>query len=263
MTHATMQDATLIAELNDLLQLDHDAIASYSLAIKELSDPTLKETLTQYRGDHERHVTELTALITRLGGMPVQMSHQPTGLFKLITQGMGAAGGDREVLLAFRTNERQARDKYARAAALSTLPADALDIARRGAADEGRHYDWADNALRAMGVTDGTKLGRAARAFETMHARNADTIEAAEKKAMAGAEYVRKGITEQARERPMMVALAAVGVGILAATMLGGGSGGRSSRSSSSRGRRRSGTASGYLAKQSVKPSYLDNLYMR
>ena len=62
MTNPTLQDATVVAELNDLLQLDHDAVGAYTLAIDELDDPTLKATLTGYRGDHERHITELTAV---------------------------------------------------------------------------------------------------------------------------------------------------------------------------------------------------------
>jgi uncharacterized protein (TIGR02284 family) len=228
MTNSTLQDATLVAELNDLLQLDHDAISAYSLAIKELHDPALKNTLNDYRGDHERHVTELTELITRYGGVPIQLSHLPTGVFKLAMQAMGAMGTDREVLLAFRTNERQARDKYARAAAMTTLPPDALEIVRRGAADEARHYDWAVQSLEALGVTEESKIGRVAKAVETVHARHADTVEAVEKKGMVGAEFARRGITEQARRRPMVAALAAVGVGVVAAALLGGRSSGRS-----------------------------------
>jgi hypothetical protein len=224
MTNPTLQDATIVAELNDLLQLDHDAVAAYDLAISQLVDPSLKATLTGYLGDHQRHITELTAVIARLGGVPVQLSHQPTGAFKLAVQALGAVGGDRETLLAFRTNERQARDKYARAAALTTLPADALDVARRGAADEARHYDWAVRSLHALGVTEDSKIGRVAGVMEKVHARNADAIEAVEKKAMVGAEYARSGITARARRRPMVAALAAVGVGVLAASLLGGSS---------------------------------------
>jgi rubrerythrin len=223
MTQSIMADSALIAELNDLLQLDHDALAAYSLAIAELDSQDYKTTVTEFRRDHERHVEELTALIKQRGGIPVQISHQPTGIFKLAMQGLGAVGGDREVLIAWRTNERQARDKYARAAAKPGLPQDVHAAFARGAADEARHYEWADRTLRALGVTEDSRMGRALGAVETMHARTADAIEAVEKKGMAGVEAARRGISKgarSARNRPLVAAVAAVGVGLLVTTLL-------------------------------------------
>ena len=88
----TQTDAALVAELNDLLQLDHDAVQAYSLAIKGIRNPEHRETLTRFRGDHERHVRELTELIREHDGIPVQLSHIPTGPMKLAVQAIGNAG---------------------------------------------------------------------------------------------------------------------------------------------------------------------------
>src|ERR687885_85731 len=69
-------ETQLVAELNDLLKLDHDAVQAYTLAIRSLD----------------------------------------SGSFKLAVQGVAALGSDRSVLAAFKANERQVRDKYRRAA---------------------------------------------------------------------------------------------------------------------------------------------------
>jgi hypothetical protein len=44
--------AALVAELNDLIQLDHDAIAGYTLAIESVESVTYRETLEGFRRDH-------------------------------------------------------------------------------------------------------------------------------------------------------------------------------------------------------------------
>ena len=58
----------LIAELNDLLALDHDAIEAYSLAIGRVSRAEYREALAGFRGDHQRHVEQLTELIRARDG---------------------------------------------------------------------------------------------------------------------------------------------------------------------------------------------------
>ena len=118
-TDAQTASPALVAELNDLLQLDHDAVQSYGLAIRELEHPAYRETVRRYMADHQRHVEELTGLITTHGGLPIDIPH-PTGVAKLAKQAVGGLGDDRRVLLAFRANERQARDKYVRAMEKST-----------------------------------------------------------------------------------------------------------------------------------------------
>jgi hypothetical protein len=245
MTAATGQpdhtlDPSHVATLNDLLQLDHDALQSYELAIHELESTAYRETVRRFRTDHERHVTELTELIRRHGGAPVNIPH-PTGVLKLATQGAGAVGGgDTHVLMAFRANERQSRDKYARAAALGEWPADVASVVRVGAADESRHYDWVDTTLQSLGVTDDSALGTAHRAFETVNAGTADALEAVGKGGMRAVEAARRavgrasGVTRVIGERPLAAAAIALGAGVLAAAVLRGTS--RAGRGGGSRG---------------------------
>ncbi|MFS8641214.1 MAG: FAD-dependent oxidoreductase [Symbiobacteriaceae bacterium] len=128
-------EASLVAELNDLLQLDHDAVQAYGIAIEAVEDERLRETLIAFRGDHERHIDELTELIRAHGGIPIETAHIPTGMFKAAVQRAGAARGDRALMLAFKANERQVRDKYRRHAD-APHPPEVRAVLARAAADE-------------------------------------------------------------------------------------------------------------------------------
>jgi len=177
MTMTPRDGYALIATLNDLLQLEHDALPNYALAIAGLRDRQLREELRVFRDDHRRHARELAGLVRARGGVPLHLPHLPTGLLKLGVQVAGLAGGDRAVLLAFRANEWQSQAKYRRLAD-GDLPPDVADVLRRAADDEARHYAWAADALAALGLGSGNPLGLANAAFARVHGMAAEAIEA-------------------------------------------------------------------------------------
>ena len=214
------QESRLVAQLNDLLQLDHDAVQAYSLAITLLESEAYKETLRRFRGDHERHIGDLTELIRAHGGLPIQLPHIPSGVFKLAVQAAAAAGGDAEVLLAFRANERQVRDKYRRAAQRALL-ADVAGVVRRNASDEETHFTWAVDTLTAMGYPmDGT-AGKVAKSVEVGHQKMADALESGELRVMEVAERTRRTVRGEIREHPMRAAAIAAGIGVVLAAIVG------------------------------------------
>lgn len=185
-------DAELVAELNDLLQLDHDAVGAYTLAAQALPVDAYRDTLLRFREDHERHVAELTELVSRYGGAPAPLPHVPTGAFKLAVQALGTLGEHRAVLLAFKTNEGQARDKYRRHAGRAHPP-EVREVIRRAADDEDRHYRWAEEMLERLGAGPETLTGLAQQAAEQVHGRAADLVESVERRAMQAAERLRRG----------------------------------------------------------------------
>jgi ElaB/YqjD/DUF883 family membrane-anchored ribosome-binding protein/rubrerythrin len=163
-THAPALQEVLDG-LNDLLQLDHDAIAAYDVAIAKLDDRDHADQIAGYRRDHERHVRELNELIARLGGTPSNHPHV-TGPFKTALQGLGGLAGDKGLLIAFRTNELAVRTKYDSYASKAMLwPPDVKRVIDGAALDEERHYAWVADVLQRMGVGDG-ELGEAARAAD-------------------------------------------------------------------------------------------------
>ncbi len=185
-------DAELVAELNDLLQLDQDAVGAYTLAIQALPTDEYRDTLVRFREDHERHVAELTELVRRHGGAPAPLPHVPTGAFKLAVQALGSLGEHRAVLLAFKTNEGQVRDKYRRHAGRAHPP-EVREVVRRAADDEEKHYRWAAEMLERLGAGPDTLTGLAQQAAEAVHGRAADVVESVERRAMQAAERLRRG----------------------------------------------------------------------
>ena len=149
--------------LNDLLQLDHDAIAAYDVAIAKLEDRDHADQIAGYRRDHERHVRELNELVARLGGTPANHPHV-TGPFKTALQSLGGLAGDKGLLMAFRTNELAVRTKYDHYASRAMLwPPDVKRVIDGAALDEERHYAWVADVLQRMGVGTGD-LDEASRA---------------------------------------------------------------------------------------------------
>ncbi|HVE79775.1 MAG TPA: ferritin-like domain-containing protein [Gemmatimonadaceae bacterium] len=219
MAEDTLKESKLVAQLNDLLQLDYDSIAAYEVAIKALQSPSYQGTVRRFRADHERHITELTQLIRERGGIPIELPHLPTGLFKLAVQQAGALGGDKAVLLAFKANERQARDKYRRAAEASEDLV-AADILARAAEDEAKHYAWALETLEDPGAGADTITGQVERVVEITHARMGDAVEAVERGAMTAAVATRRAV--KGKERPLLTAAVVAGIGFVAAQVFRG-----------------------------------------
>ena len=174
---ASRDDIALIATLNDLLQLEHDALPAYGLAIAGLGSSPYAEALRAFREDHLRHVRELTDLIRQHGGLPLPVPHLPTGLLKLMVQTAGLPGGERAVLLAFRANEWQSQMKYARVAGAALEP-EVTAVLQRAASDEAKHYQWAVETLDELGLGNGTLIGMANGAFARVHGMMAEGIEA-------------------------------------------------------------------------------------
>jgi uncharacterized protein (TIGR02284 family) len=206
--------AMLVGELNDLLQLDYDAVAAYAVALKELDDPGYQDAVRQFKADHERHIEELTELVRKYGGVPMPMPHL-SGVFKLAVQGAVAAAKDAAVITAFKSNEVQSRDKYRRAISRQH-PSDVQDVLIRAARDEQRHFEWAMRTLGELGVT----TGGIADALEQMHVRSADAMEAVERGAMQAAEYTRRSL-RNAGPLPLIAAgLMMVGVAAVATALV-------------------------------------------
>src|SRR5215210_6394647 len=93
-TASTARDnAALLADLTDLLQLELDALPSYAVAISGLRRQDQREMLQRFRADHEQHVRDLSVGIRRYGGIPLPLPHLPPGLLKLGVQLSGLPGG--------------------------------------------------------------------------------------------------------------------------------------------------------------------------
>jgi rubrerythrin len=145
--HAPPATAEILEGLNDLLQLDHDAIGAYQIAMEKLHDRDQADQIAGFRRDHERHIRELNELIAELGGTPKNHPHA-TGPFKLALQSLGGLAGDKGVLMAFRTNELAVRSKYdSYASRANHWPTHIKRVIDACALDEERHFRWVSDLL--------------------------------------------------------------------------------------------------------------------
>jgi uncharacterized protein (TIGR02284 family) len=148
------KEANAIEMLKNLIELDHDAVDAYKAAVDKLSDTTSQETLSTFQRDHERHITELGALVQRLGQTPPSKGD----LKRLLTQGkveLAGLMGDKAILTAMKTNEDDTNAAYERASTRGDLPAGAADVIRRNLADERRHREWIVNRLQMLEASEG------------------------------------------------------------------------------------------------------------
>lgn len=134
----------VIDVLNDLIQLDRSAIAAYDKAIEACVHTHIRQTLTSFRDDHQRHVTDLSAQVRSLGGVP----EEGRGLKGKVIEGFTAitSRGDESALFAMRGNEELTNRQYA-SALDEELSTEIRAVVERNYGDEKRHLAWLKDAL--------------------------------------------------------------------------------------------------------------------
>lgn len=146
---ATVMNAKeVISDLNDLIQLDYDAIAAYQSAIERLDTAGYKAQLTDFMGDHKRHVKELSEVVRSEGGTPATEGDA----MKILTKGkvvIAGLVGDEAILKAMRVNEEVTNTKYEDAVE-EGYPEQIQALLRQGLADERRHKDWLETTIERL-----------------------------------------------------------------------------------------------------------------
>ncbi len=132
--------------LNDLIQLDYDAIEAYSAATARLSEVGDKNQLTEFMDDHRRHTQDLAVLVRNLGGAPAGGAD-----FKqVLTRGkvmIGALAGDDAILRAMKSNEETTLRAYEKALRAEGLAPGVREVLDRNLGDERRHRAWIEARL--------------------------------------------------------------------------------------------------------------------
>src|SRR5260370_20440596 len=101
------------SKLRDRAQLDVDVIGVYEAGIERIDVLMVREKLSEFRVDHQRHVQDLNAAIIRLGGTELVSSRDLKGTvlrgFTAVTSMMG----DHVALPAMMANEELHNRSYA------------------------------------------------------------------------------------------------------------------------------------------------------
>lgn len=138
----TSNSGKTIKLLNELIELDYDAIEAYQAAVERLESPANKTALAVFCEDHERHTQKLGVQVSALGGTPA------TGpdMKKYLTKGKvviaDMVGGDHAILVAMRLNEEVTNKAYEAALKLDDLDVETRGLLEANLADERRHRAW-------------------------------------------------------------------------------------------------------------------------
>ncbi len=141
-----MTNKEIAGQLRQLAQLDIDAVHAYDQAIGAIDVLGIKDQLTQFKLDHQRHITELSQEIQKLGETPPAYSRDFKGF---LIQGFTAARallGTEGALKAMRDNEKLTNSVYAQAMA-KPFPEQLLGLIKKNYADEQRHLSSIEQTL--------------------------------------------------------------------------------------------------------------------
>jgi uncharacterized protein (TIGR02284 family) len=143
----TQRDLSTLIE--QLIELDYDAIEAYDAVVDRLQSPECRAQMIAFRDDHARHVRDLGAILRQSGREP------PGGpdVKRLLTQGkvvIAGLMGDKAVLMAMKTNEDDTNTAYERSVSNDVVPPQVKDTLRACLADERRHRAWIEDQLSRM-----------------------------------------------------------------------------------------------------------------
>jgi uncharacterized protein (TIGR02284 family) len=136
----------LLATLNNLIQLDYDAIRAYDQAIRMMSSPRISRQLELFKRDHEKHISALTAAVSRLGGKPARNSDVVGFLIQGFTA-IGSATGTGGALRAMQSNEMVTNTTYSDALELE-MPPKVRRLVKKNYQDEQKHLAWIEKEIR-------------------------------------------------------------------------------------------------------------------
>ncbi len=142
-----MDDKTLCKELDSLIQLDIDAVNAYSMAIRNIDFQPIADQLTRFRGDHERHVADLSEIVRRHGGEPPKSTPDFKGFIISGFTAIRSATGTEGALNAMRRNEQLTNATYQKSLGKG-FPADVVTVVQRNFEDEQRHLRYVEQTLR-------------------------------------------------------------------------------------------------------------------
>jgi hypothetical protein len=173
-THEKSHDLT-VQNLNALIQDNLDAIEVLEHALPNLEDGMLQGEVRQMMDEHRQAAQRLQAEVRMHNETPETQPHAANAL-KESWQALWKGGGDKEIMLALRANERVAVDKLKTGLTIEN-PMDAMSEEGKGEykkalAMELRHFRRATDLLRDMGasVDNDEAMGAMRNAAEHVHA---------------------------------------------------------------------------------------------
>ncbi len=142
-----MNNKEIADRLKSLCQLDIDAIHAYIKASNRIEHNTIKNAVSQFQADHERHVKELSDMIRNYGEEPPEFSKDFKGFLLEAFASIRSITGTEGALKALRSGEQMTNKNYGNAVAMDFPPL-VMVLLRRNFDDEQRHLNYVEQALK-------------------------------------------------------------------------------------------------------------------
>lgn len=138
------KQVSFIEAVKELIELDYDTVGAYEAAINNLENPEYKKKFDEFKSDHQHHITDLSAFLSRCN------ESSPTGsdnIKKLLVRWkveLASLFGDQNILKAMLSNEEDTNTASERMDFRVTESSDAkiAQIIAGGLADEKKHKNW-------------------------------------------------------------------------------------------------------------------------
>lgn len=141
-----MDKQAVAKQLKKLMQLDIDAVRAYEQALDHIKIAALHTAISQFRDDHQRHITELSAAIRELGEEPPTISPDLKGLLIEVFTTLRSVTGTEGALKAMKSNEKLTNRDYHNALGIDSTP-EIKALIEKNYADEQRHLAYIEQAL--------------------------------------------------------------------------------------------------------------------
>jgi rubrerythrin len=137
----------LVKNLTSLAQMDRDATKVYAEALEHVEREDVKMRLTEFRAEHEQHVTEISAAIDSMAGRRPEFKVDLAGHLADWLTALRSMGGEHGALAALRTGERYHNARYAEAVTWDIVDPDLAALLHRFYTEEKRHLGFIESQL--------------------------------------------------------------------------------------------------------------------
>ncbi len=141
-----MEKRDIAKELRALCKLDIDAYFAYQETLHHIEEKDVKANIERFRGDHERHIKEISEELRTLGEKPPEFSRDFKGYVLDVFTKVRSLTGTEGALKALKGGEETTNKKYGAAVKLD-FPTNIKNLIERNYQDAQKHLSWIENAI--------------------------------------------------------------------------------------------------------------------
>ena len=137
----------LLKKLHSLAQLDRDAVAVYGDALAQVTDDDVKTHFTEFRDEHQHHITEISSAIMRLNGTAMDIKVDAMGMVAEWVVSFRSMMGEKGPLHAMHSAEKYHNSRYKEAAVWSVDDAALSSLLQMFYGEEQGHLKYIEQKL--------------------------------------------------------------------------------------------------------------------